>query len=501
MEGPERNRRVPRTLEDMQREDEAIEKAEKARKRAPETPPPTEPTPEPQPQPRDFNEVMQGFAEEARRRGEGGTRGAEAPQGGGDIYTDTSLNAPAGGGFDWRKVDQLRYEGVPLKGVREILADKRDSQLFNEYFLTSLRPPEVRGGLEGLKLRYAEERPEPEDMKFMGAAADEFSYRLHLAEQKKLEVADVELLARRGDSFFATLVKHEGYGQEGLKRATEIANSAILYNAMTKPDGAQKFLADLQSLSRNRDSSRYKESEARRQEIGKSVGVSVRDYEKVFRLDTEANRRASKDYLEKKIHEQAGKFRRMLDWMDSDNPEIGRKFVRLPGSLPGSSRWAAERAVQKAELAGKDYTYHLSLSNALKTIDTNLKDIATYLGPAINKPEVRTLIAREALTNQNQRLASEGGPESFEQVQQLSRGACSQQSIEQRIRERMRERDWPKGNTPDDIAAQNSIVRDMARAERHEYAGGGFFAWLFGMLFGQNWNKAANGALGRPIRI
>jgi len=405
--------------------------------------------------------------------------------------------------FDWRNPDKHRYVGVELKGVREIMANERDKNLFGETFITSLNNPDAKNIL----LRYNNNTPKEGDMTFLTAAAKEFSLRVKYAQEAAalMKDKDVELLARR-DPHFENLLGHEGWGKEGLARATEIVHASIYYKAMQSPGGAEKLVNSLNQLGSDRNTFRFNRLENGWRNLSERSGIPYRDVEKAFDMgspenwahsrDTRERRHATKLFLEKRIHEKAGKFRKAIDWLSE--MKIGWKETKVRVPSLGSSRALAIRLMAEADRLN----YHRGPTAWVRErIDENLTYITEYLGPAIRKPEVRSLMAKEALTNQNQKLPGRGGPQTFAETQQLSRDRYSQGSIEGRIRALTQQADWPRGNSPVDIDTQNSMLSNMYESEKREQAGEGLFAWLIRMWLGDNWGKAANSALGRTVNF
>jgi len=412
-------------------------------------------------------------------------RSAERPEGRGhlDLGRIVGDRPTRERGPDWRELDERRYAGLTIKPIRELLANERDAQLFSEV-LRAVDEDFATGVLE----RYSTGEPTKKDMDFMTYGAHEYALRLKFAEEASgmVNKQEVELLARRNKDML-NLITHEGE-----ERGAEMAKNAIFHMAMKDPVAVEEMRDNLKQLSRDRESSRYKQAESRIDALCRKVGIQRKDYGGMFDLNSRAGRRETEEDLTKRFHDSAGKFRRAIDWLQS-NPAVN---TRLTIPLPGSSRFAATQAMSTADMISNDATYHMSLSNALHRIDESLENIATHLGPTMSDPKMRVLVARETISNENQTPAIERGPRAFEQTQSLSRDRYSPASIETRIRERMGRPDWPR-----ESARQDSLLRDMVRNEKKEQEGGGFFAWLIQILIGQNYKKAASNALGRPAHI
>lgn len=426
-------------------------------------------------------------------------------------------------GFNWREADARRYVGLTPKSVREIMASPQDSNLFGK--LLKNIDEQLSGGV---LLRLMDGTTTQADMSFLNAAAKEYAYRQKVVEEVKEKVPqEMEVLARWNPNL-GNLV-----GVEGLPRATEMVKNMVAHMAMGRdPEQGDNF-ANVESmnewfkqLSRDRQTHRARSEEKRVRALCQKIGISPLDYNAVFkkksgvlyRDESIRDRAATADQLTRMFHERAGKFRRAMDFLQTSYPpsvrrpregRIGRFLDRIQTSpdvgsgiaLPGSSRYAAQRALQTADMIEKSFTYHMALSNAVERIDVNLNNIASYLGTTVDNDELLNLVAREVSSNQNQTLASEGGPQTFGQTQQMVRDRYEQGSIETRIRQRMQQNDWPQGNTPDTLAAQDSIIRGMRDTEQREQRGGGLWAWIFRMLFERNWDNAARTTLNRQVNF
>lgn len=383
-------------------------------------------------------------------------------------------------GRDWRVVDPRRYVGIEIKSTREILTNKRDAQLFGE-ILKAINPE----ASESVLARYGAGDPTPEDMNFITFATKEYSLSLKLAEEASNMVTsqDVELLARR-DKNLDNLLTHEG------KHATEMVKSAIFHMAMKDPDAVKDMSDAFKSLKKDRESFRFGRVESKIEALCERAGIDRKDYGAVFNMNSKEGRKATKADLERRFHERAGKFRRALDWANKFRGE----------SVPtlGSSRHAAIRAMFKTRTIPNSNTILSPTAGLLKRVDKNLADIAEALGSTIGDKETRDLIVRETLSNQNLSLLSEGGPKTFEEVQNLNKKQFSEKSIETRIKERVTaDRDW-KSRT---LSEQNDRLREWKNEERGEHAGGGFWAWLFNIIFGRNFDRAASKVTGRTVHI
>jgi len=364
------------------------------------------------------------------------------------------------------------------------------------------------------------------DMSFLNVTAKEFAFRQKVVEEINEKVPqEIEVLARWNPNL-GDLV-----GVEGLPRATEMVKNMITHMAMRRDPALGDNFANVESmnewfkqLSRDRQTHRAKSEEKRVRALCQKLGISPLDYNTVFkkkpgvlyRDQSITDRAATVDQLTRMFHERAGKFRRAMDFLQTSYPpsirrpregRIGRFLDYIQTSqdagsgiaLPGSSRYAAQRALQTADMIEKSYTYHMALSNAVERIDVNLNNIAGYLGTTVDNDELRNLVAREVSSNQNQTLTSESGPGTFAQVQQIARDRYAQDSIETRIRQRMQQNDWPQGNTPDVIAAQDSIIRDMRDTERRQHKGWGIMNWFLSIIFGGNWDNAERATLNRQV--
>lgn len=386
-------------------------------------------------------------------------------------------------GPDWRNLDGRRYAGLTIKPIQDMLANERDAQFFGEV-LRAINPDFAAGVLD----RYNNGTASREDMDFMTYGAHEYALRLKFAEEASglMNKNIVELLSRRNKDVL-NLITHVGED-----RATGMVKKAIFHMSMKDPDAVGQMKDMLVQLTRDRDTHRYKETERRVNALCMRVGIKPKDYDSVFDLSSRTSRRESREYLTKRFHESAGKFRRAIDWLQT-NPNVSTKFTI---ALPGSSRFAANRAMRMADFNNTDHTYHMPLSNATRRIEESLEGIARFIGPTVSDPDMRQLIVQEALTNESQTPVVERGPKTFKQMQQLHRERFSQASIETRIREHIADDPRWESRSPSE---QDSILRNMARTEKREQAGGSFWAWLFSILLDKSWDKATTNVIGRPI--
>lgn len=394
------------------------------------------------------------------------------------------VNRPRRG--DSYDINPRDYVGIVVKPIRELLApgNKRDGQLYGET-LRALDHPDVAGVLT----RYRDGNPTPADMDFMTYAAHEYARSLKIAEETNSMITpnELELLARRNKDLL-NLTTHEGDA-----RGTDMLKNAIVHIAMKHPADMEDLRDTLKGLKRNRDTFRYNLVELKIDALCGRLKITQKDYGGMIRYSSPAVRRASERQLAKRIHENAGGFRRGLDWFDR---WVGTMPLLV---VPGSSRDSAIRTIQEAEHivpAGRSVLSPTSW--VLRRIDDNLEDIATYLGASVANPDMRRLIVEETLSNQNSVPAIEQGPQTFAQVQELNRDQYSSLAIERRVRNRIRE--TPEWNSwPED--QQNATLRDWGNEEKRGRSGGGFWSMFFGFLLGTNYNKAASAATGRPIHV
>jgi hypothetical protein len=134
----------------------------------------------------------------------------------------------------------------------------------------------------------------------------------------------------------------------------------------------------------------------------------------------------------------------------------------------------------------------------LDRINNNLESIAEHLGPTIGNTDMRLLISQEVMHNQNKLLPAESGPRTFAQVQRLANDTYSVGSIKTRVENMIHaDPDW-QTRTPE---YQNAQLENLKQQEARQQQGGGFFAWLFSVLFSKNFNQAASSAAGRPVHV
>ena len=391
-------------------------------------------------------------------------------------------NAPERGSY---AIDKRRYVGIKIKDIRtEILTNERDAQLFGE-MLKKLGHPDPTGAIE----RYRKGNPKPEDTEFMTYAAHEFSRGLTFGEEagammKPKDVDLIGLLANRDQSFL-DLKTHEG------KFAPEIIKSLILHMAMRDPDGVADLRTTLKAMQKDRETHRYTRAEEKIVAQSKRLKLDRKDWGVVINYSNPVERMASKRQLAEHIRKNANAFRRAIDWIERYKPEKGRTGSKI--TMLGSSRYAALSAIKEAErgIMPAQRSIVRPTSWVMSRIDEHLADVVRYLGPTIENPEMRSLIAQETLSNKNAKLDIERGPRTFEQLQSLNKEErFSETSIENHIRQRIQETpDWGSSSTSEDVRSEK--LNDWKAEEKRKVSGGGFFAWLFSIDFDRKWNKAA----------
>lgn len=397
---------------------------------------------------------------------EGGPRGPVNP---GDIILDRA-----------RKIRRERtlesfnardYEGLTVKPLREVLANERDAQFFGE----TLRAIDPKA--DDILKRYHEGNPSREDMDLMTYATKEYARSLEIAEHTSAMITpqEIELLTRRNKDM-DNLVTHEGD-----KRSVEMARNAIFHIAMKDPDSVEDLQSTFKDLIKDRETRRFKKTEKRVEALCGRLNISVKDYSKVINLDTEEERRETRADLTRRFQESAGRYRRAMDWAE-------RALIWRKEAIRGSSRRAAEQVMYQSEDMGSD--------KIVRRVDSNLEDIANFIGREMSNPEMRRRIAREALSNQNTAPTSESAPRTFAQTQALNRDQNSPAAVERRVRDRITANREYASWLPE---RQDEWLGSVKNEEMRKQSGGGFWAWLASVLFGHNLNKGINAAAGREV--
>jgi hypothetical protein len=376
---------------------------------------------------------------------------------------------------DSYEIDEARYVGIKIKSIRtEILANEQYAQLYGEC-LKAINPDKFEEAL----IRYRNGNPTKEDNDFLTYGAYELSRGVHFAENanKLWGAGDTELLSRRNRDM-RNLSVHEGE-----PRATEIVKSTMLHMAMRDPDAVEDMLNALGQMNRDRSTYRYKRSDEKITALGARLKLEKSEYTRLLNPN-EKNR--SVGLMAQRIHENANKARRAIDWVSQ----------KVGTTLPGSSRHAAIRTMIKSERA---VTGRFGLTSGLmQRVDENLEALASYLGPTVGDPEMRSLISQETLENQNKLLASEGGPRTFGQT--AERTLDREKTMKTRIKQLIDDPQWA-GRSQEEQNASLSGLRSQMQTEERRRGGGGFFAWLFSVLFNTDFDKAATQATGRSIHI
>lgn len=399
------------------------------------------------------------------------------PRNAGDIVYETE-GRPEGGN-EWVGRDPREYIGITPKTIDDILADKRDALGFGETF------KQMHPGAKELLLRYHTHTQSQEDMTIMRNVALEYAYRLKLAEdvKAKLTPAELELLSRpRRNQILSDLMAHRR-----APRAHEMVHNAVFLLAMENPALVEEIRATFGHLDKWRATRDFKTIEKGVQALSKRNGTRVSEFSTVFDINSRLGRAESRAYLEQRVRESAGNFRKALDWT-RNNFGIG---------LPGSSLSVARGMVSQAQ--GLNGTPGSRRREVRDAVASNLNFIALHLGAAITRPEWRALIAEEVVTNQNALLERERGPQTFGQMQQsLTVAENTPASIGQRVRERIAANpdyaSW--GPEQQDNWLRNDVMQDELR--RHK-EGLGFWAWLFSALLGRNVEQGINAAAGHAV--
>lgn len=380
---------------------------------------------------------------------------------------------------DWR-IDDKEYIGVKVKRIQDILANEREQNDFG-LILKAINPEKG-----DVLLRYKQGTATPDDTDFMTLGAHEYSKWSQKAEEinKELKSEDVELFARR-NSDMRNLNTHLKAGGE-----LEYVKRLVMYKAMTDRAGMQDIDYAFKDLRRARGTARFKRSERNRVELAKRVGIDPNDYGPMFDLKNPEHRAETELRLANHIHEQAGGFRRALDWAE--------KFTGMSRTgvlaIPGSSRNKAILAVMEANRITPNQKYLTSPTSwVLDTVDQSLHTIASHLGELAGNEAVRSAVQRETVTNQKSSFESEQGPRSFAQVQSLEKQErFSGATIKQRYETFMNTDEYRNAPTPE-VGEQRFRQKELREAR-----GEGWFAWLWRMIVGQRVENVIKEKRGAP---
>jgi hypothetical protein len=282
-------------------------------------------------------------------------------------------------------------------------------------------------------------------------------------------------------------------------REAEYLKNVIMQTALRDPAALEDVERAFKDLNRARDTFRFKNAQENIAALCKRVGIDKSDYGAMFDLKNPAHRAETESRLANHVHEQAGGFRRAVDW--AEKLPLIRKLTPGGFVIPGSSRDSAIRAVMEANRITPNMRSNLSPTSwVLDTVDKSLHSIGNHLEGTVGSQEVRDMLTQEAMTNQPSKFENERGPRTFEQVQGLER---EQRNTVPKMKDRITQF---METDPEYRNAQNPIEQDRAlsrlkQSEMKESAGTGFFAWLWSIVFTSNFNKAATQATNRSVNI
>jgi hypothetical protein len=415
-------------------------------------------------------------------------------------YVDENLNrqTPRGDNGDWNDphlvygsgerghmrpsnwdIDPEKYIGVSPKRIPQILANPRDQQFFGE-ILRAIAPDKG-----DVLLRYKNGNATADDMDFMTYGAYEYSKWMHEGEKVASEMTaeDVELMGRRNVDM-RNLISHSSEGRE-----LEVMKDLVLHTAMRDGERFGELADAFKELRRARDTYRFRHAEERINAQSERLGIKRKDYGVMFNLKNPTQRKRTEARLAAHIHEEAGGFRRAIDWVG----DITRT------TIPGSSRYKAILETMEASRITPNRRSITSPTSWVQdTIKTRLDDITEYLGATVADPEIRRAVTLEALSNEKRALESTTGPKTYAEVQRKATTEFTQPALQETIRARIAS--VPNfSERPSD--EQDSILSDIRSSEQEKQGKGrGFFAWLASIFFSSEFNKAAGAVMNRPVR-
>jgi hypothetical protein len=380
------------------------------------------------------------------------------------------------------KIDPEKYIGVVPKRIPEILGNARDQQFFGELLRA------IDANKADALVRFHEGTMTQEDMDFLTYASYEYSKWLKEGEAVAAQITaeDIELMGRR-NADMRNLIAFLPKGRE-----VDAMKELTLHLAMRDPARLEDIRDAFKELKRARETGRFQRYEADIKAQCERLGIDPHDHGATFDLKNPERRKRTEARLAKHIHEQAGGFRRALDWMET--------VTHSPLSIPGSSYYKAILETREASRITPHRKSALSpRSWVLDTVNTRLNTITEYLGATVADPEVRRAVIREALTGQAQKAEGMEGPTTYAQLQELANKPKTQAELKEKIEARIAEvpnfTDLPQYQ-------QDSYLSDIKSEEQQRQGRGrGFFAWLASALFGDQFNKAASAATGRTVHV
>lgn len=299
----------------------------------------------------------------------------------------------------WRKFDAARFADVKALTRDEIRLDPAKQQLFGE-LITALDPAMA----ERIANRIASQTLDPrtsqpydtEEQAFDEFARFELStiYKRFETVQQKFDVKELErLLATRDDS--RALVGHRGPEHTVAEFKKEIMHTLVRGRA-----DSDKFFDNFKKLTDREATSRGQAMERKIQGFCEKHNIPRANYDMLIVAGDKA---ATRENLERYIHDHSGKFRK---WVDTT------RFAKLlPGTSYRTAGWQGWRARRAAPTESKALRPR---SWATSDIHEARRDIGEFLSMTVAGPEFRQRLEHYAASGETIPEPSERqGPRTF----------------------------------------------------------------------------------------
>ncbi|HWP61552.1 MAG TPA: hypothetical protein VN495_03040 [Candidatus Paceibacterota bacterium] len=433
--------------------------------------------------------------------GEEPPRGTATPEGGGGRRGPQPGDVMEGQGGGKEKatpkvsweIDERRYVGVPIQKLETILGNSFDQKYFRK-MVESIGPGSI--DKEAMLARFASRSTTAEDRAFLDYASREYSRAMHRAKEAAPDIANPDTLA--------LLAKHhpEMHRLEQFlegPHAEERAKDVLYMMAATDRAALDGLVDAVKDLKETRNTRRYKTWDKKIGAQAERLGFSRVDYGRAMQLGGDENEAKTKEWLEKHIHDRAGKARRAMDLITGGKLHVWGTSKHLAEkeltkALEITPQWgvtAENPNILKRAIAGVSNTLNRPLNprtRMLDRLDGSLHAIATYMGDTLESSDIIHAVTQDALEHRRTPTALDAGPTSFTEMQTAERG--QETTFAQRIRKEIVEKD-PEWKTRSREYRQEQIDQLGERVVQEQKARGGLFAWIVNLLIGKNWKKAS----------
>ena len=316
----------------------------------------------------------------------------------------------------WRKFDAARFADVKVLTRDEIRRDSAKEQLLGELMI-SLDPAMA----ERLANRIASQTLNPgvaqpyddEERKFEEFARFELSavYKRFETVEQKFDIKALErLLATRDDL-------RQLIGQRGPEHTLAEFKKEIMHTLVRSRADSDKFFDNFKKLTEREATSRGQAMERKIQAFCDNHKIPRANYDMLI---VAGDKKASRENLERYIHDHSGKFRKWVDttWVAQV----------LPGTSYRTAGWQGWRARRVAPTESKMLRPR---SWATSDIHEARRDIGEFLSMSVAGPEFRQRLEHYAATGETMPEPTERqGPSTYSEARNEGSALTSERNVQ-----------------------------------------------------------------------